>query len=423
LIAIVIVCVFSPCVLACNASEEKKIIVVFRYDDYSSGSQTDLEVRLINAFKKYHINCTFGVIPFVSAGDVHSFSPQDVIPLSPKKACILKNAVITGTLEVALHGYSHQNVREKGGYTEFLGLDYNSQVLRLEKGRDFLESILNTRINIFIPPWNSYDLNTLHALKKLGFRYITTVVTTDAVGCSQLKFLPVTCGFLQLREAVDSARRISEIHPIITVLFHEYDFYDVDKARGKFTFKEFNDLLYWLTSEEDIHVMSITQANKVVYDLSDRRFMLNCGVELPVYLLPPILRTLIPGPKWVYFTAESCPKIKMNRWMYISFFYFTILMASFALALLIKFIISPQSRFAIFILKYGSLVLLALCSIYTFHDLKLSYKGIMVITLLLGMCAGFWSFHLKLEKRDLCGPPTDWDGSGQHGRINVNGPE
>ena len=63
-----------------TTTEGKQIIVVFRFDDYSSRSSTDIEIKLIDAFQKYNACCTFGVIPFVCTGDVHDAHPQDVGP-------------------------------------------------------------------------------------------------------------------------------------------------------------------------------------------------------------------------------------------------------------------------------------------------------------------------------------------------------
>jgi hypothetical protein len=43
------------------------VTVIFRYDDYSSRSDIGLEKKIIADFKKHHVCCTFGIIPFVKA--------------------------------------------------------------------------------------------------------------------------------------------------------------------------------------------------------------------------------------------------------------------------------------------------------------------------------------------------------------------
>ena len=163
LIIILFSFVFLPDTQATAYGEEKQITVVFRYDDYSGSSSTDIEVKLIDAFLKRGIPCVFGVIPFQCVGDVHDPGQQDVERLTPVKVDILKSAIKAGFLEIALHGYSHQTMREKR-YTEFEGLDYNSQVEKIEKGKKYLEETLQIKVDTFIPPWNSYDLNTIMVL-------------------------------------------------------------------------------------------------------------------------------------------------------------------------------------------------------------------------------------------------------------------
>ena len=136
LIAISIILFFLPSFDVEGTPSANQITVVFRFDDYSSRSSTEFEVRLINAFRKYNAVCTFGVIPYACTGDKHDIRPQGVAPLTLEKAAILKNAIEEGILEVALHGYSHQTIRSKsyGRYTEFSGLNLNSQVAKIAKG-------------------------------------------------------------------------------------------------------------------------------------------------------------------------------------------------------------------------------------------------------------------------------------------------
>ena len=116
--------------------EEKQVNVVFRFDDYSARSSTVMELRIIEAFRKIDSPITFGVIPFVCAGDLLDPSPENTVPLTSMKGNILKTGVKDGILDIALHGYSHQTINNEQK-TEFSGLDYNSQVERLSKGKKF----------------------------------------------------------------------------------------------------------------------------------------------------------------------------------------------------------------------------------------------------------------------------------------------
>ena len=148
-----------------------RVTVVFRYDDYSSRSNIDLEKKILRAFSRNRACCTFSIIPFISAVDYLDTKPQEVIPLTAAKAEIARQAMAAGTMDAAQHGYSHQRQGyTHGWYTAYEGLDYDSQLHKIRLGKVFLEKILGANIITFVPPYNSYDANTLKVLEKLNFR-------------------------------------------------------------------------------------------------------------------------------------------------------------------------------------------------------------------------------------------------------------
>ena len=116
------------------AIEDEKITVVFRFDDFSAISDTELEGLVIDAFKRqnlgFTIGFTIGVIPYVKSEDYLDTKPQESMSLPLAKIKMAKQAIKTRTIDVALHGYSHQTLNEKkwGWHTEFKGLDYDSQL-------------------------------------------------------------------------------------------------------------------------------------------------------------------------------------------------------------------------------------------------------------------------------------------------------
>jgi hypothetical protein len=400
LIVISLFIIFSLTAQTDGAAGEKQIIVVFRYDDYSSLSSTELELRLINTFQKYKIACTFGVVPFTVSNQLNA-SPQNVFPLSQPKAMILRNALKDGTLEIAQHGYSHQTILEKGLYSEFYGLDYNSQLQKIGKGKIFLEEILHTKITTFIPPYNSYDLNTIRVLEKLRFSCISSSLYGDATELSKLHFLPKTCSLLQLQNAVKTARNIRDFQPIIVVLFHEYDFLEIDKRQGKFTYQEFLDLLNWITSQKDIHVMTVNQATYMVSDLSAKRFLMNHSAKSLLRFIPPFISNWGLNNAELYFPSIISLEKRVKTWIYILLFYSMILLISVAISFYISIFIFPKSGYLIYIFKYGVPSLLVFFLIYTFQDLYIGYKGAIVITMLCGACIGVWSsfFILRIRNR------------------------
>ncbi len=157
--------------------KDKEIVVVFRMDDYCAKTNTDLEVKIFNSFKAKNAQITIGVIPFICEGEVHDTSDQNLLPLPEDKADILHAAYMDGSVDVAMHGFSHQRnkITLYGFPGEFKYLSKEVQVGILAKGKNFIESIARVPVNLFVPPWNEYDSNTLKALEETGFNSISAV--------------------------------------------------------------------------------------------------------------------------------------------------------------------------------------------------------------------------------------------------------
>ena len=128
----------------------KQIRVIFRYDDCSSISSVDTEAKLIDAFRRFGVPCTFGIIPCVSAKGSQGVSLQKHGPIGAAKAEILKEAIGDGIIEVAQHGYSHDPTgkADKGRPAEFAGLSCESQREKIVKGQDLLQQVLDTKMGL-----------------------------------------------------------------------------------------------------------------------------------------------------------------------------------------------------------------------------------------------------------------------------------
>lgn len=261
IILIIIIYIFSASFTGCyQHSADEKITVIFRYDDVSASSPVDIELKLIEAFRAVESSITIGVIPFRCAGNTRDPSPKQLMPLTPTKKSILKQGYDDGILDIALHGYSHQTY-DAEQITEFSGLDYSIQLEKIAKGKKFLEDIIQAPVTTFIPPWNSYDLNTIFVLEKLGFSILSAGKGGLTTKDSKLKFMPATCGLPGLQEAIETSRKSAMKHDIIIVLFHGYDFIEGNKEKGIMTIREFSDILCWLNSQKDICISSISCKN------------------------------------------------------------------------------------------------------------------------------------------------------------------
>ena len=307
-------------------SKENKIIVVFRNDDCSSVSSTDWEAKLINAFQKRNLSCIFGIIPYISKRDAH-----DVFPLSSAKAKILKDGIKAGILEVALHGYSHQvGYKSLKGYSEFLNLDYETQLKKIKEGKTFLEEILDIQVATFIPPWNSYDLTTIQVLENSGFKCISADRYGYIKKSSSLKFLPGTCGFSELREVVKTARKVINFEPIVIVaVIHDYSFLEYSR-RGRFKFQDLVEILDWVTSQNDIQVCSFDQVLRSIKHLDEAPY-LNQKLLLPP-LMPKFLGKLLFSR---FILPDSIRGARIRCWIFMLFFYFIVISVA---AMVISFV-------------------------------------------------------------------------------------
>jgi len=261
---------------AASASGTRRITVIFRFDDYAR-SCSSIGVELLTVFQKHNIPCTYGVIPYES--DTFTDDPANCVAIDPATAGRLTGAVRSGLVEVALHGFAHRDneiaPKGPGSESEFRGLGYSSQLRMLSVGKATLESLCHVSVTTFIPPWNSYDENTLRALADLGFEVVSSSGRTYGIAATgrfqRLRFLPYTCMPGHEREAVEFARNSSDPDPIIVVLLHPFNFVEYDRDRGRFTRQSLDDLLSWLAVQPDVATQTLGGAAKMTRDLSYQR--------------------------------------------------------------------------------------------------------------------------------------------------------
>ena len=371
--------------------EEKKVNVVFRFDDYSARSSTNMELKIIDAFRKNNFSVTFAVIPFVSAGNTGEPSRQELVPLTAEKGDILKAGIKDSILDIALHGYSHQTISAVQ-LTEFLGLDYKSQVQRLTEGKKFLEGMINTPITIFVPPYNKYDLNTLRALEELRFSTLSAGINGDVRKKSKLYFLPASCKLPELRDAVKMAKFSSDAQPLIVVLFHAYDFKEINKERGSVTYQEFCDLLSWLKVQESVRILSIGQATKVIKDLSANRFLSNKRLYPLSKRLPHFLREESIG---LYHESPEILTVLLKAGR----FYLTIIGLAAVFSFIIGILIFSRSALIMKICVLGSIALSVIIPVYAFRNRQIGLKGMMISAGVIGIALGLGVCFLYTKKK------------------------
>ncbi len=263
----------------------RPITFAFRYDDYSATSGDAVDQAVIGAFARHGMACTFGVIPFVTTGNFRDPSPCETLPLTDQKVRLLSRAVADGAVDVALHGCIHRTVRAEPPHSEFAGESLAAQAEKIARGKAYLEQRLGVRIDVFVPPWNSYDRDTLTALRQAGIGCIAANRYGAVDGDRGTQFLPITIELPDVRRAVDEARESSDPEPIVGVLMHPYDFKESGDARAQLTGEDLERELAWLAAQDDVRVASIGTLMAEGADLSAARFIANA---------PPAVEAIAP---------------------------------------------------------------------------------------------------------------------------------
>jgi hypothetical protein len=333
------------------------------------------------------------VIPYTVVGDTSKGSTQDVIPLTPEKAEILKVGLMESILDIAQHGYTHQD-NNPAQSSEFSGLDYETQYEELLKGKSYLEGIFNTPIATFLPPWNTYDTNTLRALEELKFSTISAYKNGDVIETSRLNFIPWTCFLSDLKTAVPAARKISYSQPLIVVIIHAYDFVEDDKSRGFTTVQEFSDLMNWLASQDDVKIESISQATGIIKDLSVQRYIA-AQKEPPSNTF--VTSTLGEDALARFLYPER--SISLNTWLRVIGFYGVIACLGMVLSFLLTFIVLKEKKRFLKTLILASTTLSVLLLIYTLYNLYVYRRGMMIDAGSIGISIGLSICYFYVYKR------------------------
>ena len=401
---IIVFIILIGCIIILTGCTKKqvaknKINIIFRFDDYSALSSTNLELKILDAFREREASITFGVIPFVCSENTRDPSPQKIISLTSMKANILKKAIEDSILDVALHGYSHKT-NNADYMSEFSGLDYNIQEEKLYKGKKYLEDIVDAEVTTFIPPWNHYDLTTLRVLKNLGFTTLSANRNGKIKEESNLSLLPCTCNITQLRNAVKSARNSPDANPVIVVLFHEYDFKEINDFDSIITFKEFSDLLRWVKLQKDTRILSINQATKLISDLSAKRYM--CNQHISSFLNLNIVPTFFCDKFGNQYFETNSKLIKLF-WFQLVILYLTIFVFATLTSFILYYLFFSKYLFTKKLSLYGSLLTLAFISYYTLHDLHVYFKGLAISIGMFGIFVGtcLCCFYLKRKQKTL----------------------
>lgn len=370
----------------------QRIKIVFRYDDYQLTS-TKFNESLLNSFKKNHIPLCLGIIPFNEDGLIHN-------ELTQEQLVDFTSRIKKGEVEVALHGFNHKDNKlvEKSFLvnpipSEFAKLRYTDQFEKINKAKRSIDSLLNINVNIFIPPFNTYDDNTLKVLDSLKFEVISASIDGSS-SSNKIKYIPSTCS--DLNELSDIIKKYPNDNLVIVVLIHPYSFKGGSNYSGgpqkRIDFKQLETLLNWVNNQKYINSTTFSRLNQSeIFD--NKRFVLN---SVNNNLLLNILKKLKFANYGVINTVEYETS---HKWIYILFnillHIITFLFIYFVYSLITK-MIKPNKAMVITYLAVTILIIFVI--IYNrINSYNLITYIVFMLTIFIGMFLGLLYGNNKLK--------------------------
>lgn len=201
--------------------------IAVRLDDITPDMDYEKFYKMKQILDTYQIKPLIGVVPF---------NEDKNLMRSPKMedfAGFLQGLTNEGWV-VALHGYEHLYSTSKGGlfplnhFSEFAGLSFEKQDEMIAKGKDRLAS-WGIATDIFMAPAHSFDKNTLKALKKNGFVYVTDGFGKKPFVRNGLIFLPI---------AIKQSDCYKDTEGYTTLVYHTNTMDDKDFERCKKMFED-----------------------------------------------------------------------------------------------------------------------------------------------------------------------------------------
>ena len=183
----------------------------------------------------------------------------------------LVEAEINDSIEISQHGHSHQNRATKNqsfttfSPSEFKGCPVEQQVDLIKTGKFLLDSIFIPQDRGFVPPWNSFDYNTLLATEQLRFRYISAGwEVPEKHNARSVKIIPRTTQVSELRQKIEQYKLYSPLNPLLVAVLHHYDFIESGSDAARFSLHEFEETIKKATSSEYVNMISLNHIAKTL---------------------------------------------------------------------------------------------------------------------------------------------------------------
>ena len=131
--------------------------VVFRLDDVNSDFLTKIQINLMDQFISQNQSISLGLI-------MHR-----IIPTSPVVEKV-KEGKQKGLFELDLHGWDH---------VDYSQLSKEEQLGTLQQASDKMNAIFGQHSQVFIPPYNKFNGDTIGVLQSVGVRIFSSDTSAD----------------------------------------------------------------------------------------------------------------------------------------------------------------------------------------------------------------------------------------------------
>ncbi len=276
-------------------AEGGSISVNFRFDDAGSEAAPARMEMLIDLFSEFGVPCTFGVIPFHR----DELDTAKLIPLTAEVVGILKEPADSGIVEIALHGYLHESHSHPRN-SEFAGIPYEDQFKWVTDGKRALDDAFGAEVEVFIPPYNSYDENTVRALRDSGIDIVSASAEHIPLDDCPRYLVPLCCKTHRLKEVVQAAQASKDQSAVIVAYFH-ISRITADNNRLPYISQEYlREVLTWLKMQEGVEIRSLREIAQY-HDLGKNRYVANFQLRRTNVLILPIFA----ASRYPYFSAET----------------------------------------------------------------------------------------------------------------------
>src|SRR6476661_6881042 len=128
--------------------------VIFRLDDISDGYLDAEQLKIMDIFLSKGEPLTLGLI-------MHKFGNDSTILDK------ISEGYKKGLFELALHGWEHKN---------YSGMTEQEQKSSLYEANERMQKIFGNKSDIFIPPFDKFNNDTLNAIRELGIKIMSSSI-------------------------------------------------------------------------------------------------------------------------------------------------------------------------------------------------------------------------------------------------------